>query len=165
MKKKLALALALLLNVTLVGCGDNTTGQPQTSTPLGGADSGGLSSAVSSCSSDAAASEQEISDYDMTAAYCEELAGVYTDEYDAQYTIRQDGTLTRENANGEQEEGNWRVWRKEEKEYFYLAIQNTAHPASYTFETTEAGGISLFDDTTGELSNLFTPVEATHLAP
>ena len=44
-------------------------------------------------------------------------------------------------------------------EYLSIYIKNTAHPTSYTFETTEEGGISLFDDTTGELSNLFTPTK------
>ena len=57
------------------------------------------------------------------------------------------------------DEGSWWVWEEGSQEYLSIYIKNTAHPTSYTFETTEEGGISLFDDTTGELSNLFTPTK------
>ena len=95
----------------------------------------------------------------MTDAYRDMLSGTYVDEYGDKYTIRQDGTLTCEATNGETDEGSWWVWEEGSQEYLSIYIKNTAHPTSYTFETTEEGGISLFDDTTGELSNLFTPTK------
>ena len=157
MKKKLALVLSLALAFALTAC--SASNQPQTSAELAPAKSAPTQSAVSSCKAEAPETAQTTDGQDVTDAYRDVLPGTYVDEYGDQYTIRQDGTLTCEGANGDTDDGTWRVWEEGSKEYLSIYIQNTAHPASYTFETTEEGGISLFDDATGELSNLFTPIK------
>lgn len=157
MKQKLALVLSLALAFALTACSAST--QPQTSAEPDPAKSAPTQSAVSSCKAEAPETSQATDGQDVTDAYRDVLPGTYVDEYGDQYTIRQDGTLTCEATNGETDEGTWWVWEEGSKEYLSIYIQNTAHPTSYTFETTEEGGISLFDDTTGELSNLFTPTK------
>ena len=157
MKQKLALILSLALTLTLTACG----GSNQSQTPVGSdpIKSAPTQSVVSSCKAEAPETSQEADGQDVTDAYRDVLSGTYVDEYGDKYTIRQDGTLTCEATNGETEEGSWWVWEEGNKEYLSIYIKNPAHPTSYTFETTEEGGISLFDDTTGELSNLFTPTK------
>ncbi len=155
MKRKLALVLSLALAFALTACSN----QPQASTEPAPAASSSTQSAVSSCKAEAPETSQATDGQDVTDAYRDVLPGTYVDEYGDQYTIRQDGTLTCEATNGDTDEGTWWVWEEGSQEYLSIYIQNTAHPVSYTFETTEEGGISLFDDTTGELSNLFTPTK------
>ena len=155
MKQKLALVLSLALAFALTACG--ASNQPQTSAEPDPAKSAPTQSAVSSCKAEAPETSQTTDGQDVTDAYRDVLPGAYVDEYGDKYTIRQDGTLTCEATNGDTDEGSWWVWEEGSKEYLSIYIKNTAHPTSYTFETTEEGGISLFDDTTCELSNLFTP--------
>lgn len=155
MKQKLALFLSLALTLALTACGASE--QPQASAQT--STSAVPSAAVTSAQGEVPETSQPTDGEDVTDAYRDVLSGVYVDEYGDKYTINQDGTLTCESTNGETEEGSWWVWEEGSKEYLSIYIKNTAHPASYTFETTEEGGISLFDDTTGELSNLFTPTK------
>lgn len=157
MKQKLVLLLSLALTFALTACGASS--QPQTSAEPDPAQSAHTQSAVSSCKAEAPETSQTTDGEDVTDAYRDVLSGAYVDEYGDKYTINRDGTLTCEATNGETDEGTWWVWEEGSQEYLSIYIQNTAHPASYTFETTEEGGISLFDDATGELSNLFTPAK------
>lgn len=156
MKQKLALVLSLALAFALTACG--ASNQPQASAEPAPAASSTVQPTASGNSSQPETS-QTTDGQDVTDAYRDVLPDAYVDEYGDQYTIRQDGTLTCEATNGETDEGTWWVWEEGSVEYLSIFIQNTAHPVSYTFETTEEGGISLFDDTTGELSNLFTPTK------
>lgn len=142
MKRIGALALALLLTLVLSSCGSAAT------------DSSGVSAGTTSCMA-----ETSTEGADVTNQYKEELVGSYEDESGDRYTLKEDGTLVRLNANQEEDHGSWWVWEEGSRDFIYLYIEGTAHPAAYTFEVTELGGISLFDDTTGELSNLFVPVE------
>ena len=54
-------------------------------------------------------------------------------------------------------DGSWWVWQEGDTTYLYTNLEETAHPARYNFERSDKGVLSLYDDTTGELSDLLTP--------
>lgn len=141
MKQKWMLSLALMLSLVLVGCGATTP--PAQS---------GSSTASTSCQ--AQAPEQEGKD--VTDQYQEQLVGCYDDENGDRYTLNEDGSVRRQQVEQEDTAGTWWVWQENGTDYLYIHMEETAHPAAYTFDVSE-NGITLFDDTTGELSNLFTP--------
>ena len=154
MKRKLILPLIFALTLGLAGCGGTAPQPTENSSPAP------ISSAAASdpASSQAASSQPtEEEGKDVTAQYKTQLAGCYDDEYGDRYTLNEDGTVLRQQADQEETSGSWWVWQEKGTDYLYIYMKETAHPAAYTFDVAEDGGISLFDDTTGELSNLFTP--------
>ena len=156
-RKTLLTMFALLLALALGGCG-------------GGADSG---SAVSNgaASTPAGQSQSEPAEpsgstsapaegADVTARYQEQLTGCYGGEHDMAYRFAEEGKLTVavQGEDGyELTDGSWWVWQEGDTTYLYTNLEETAHPARYTFERSDKGVLSLYDDTTGELSDLLTP--------
>ena len=152
--RRTAILMALLLALTLTGCGggagsDVTSGAA--SAPSSQAQPGETGSASTSTPAEGA---------DVTADYQDQLLGAYDGEHDMAYRFSEDGKLTVAAQAGddtELTEGSWWVWQEGDTVYLYTNLQGAAHPARYTFEVSEEGVLSLYDDTTGELCDLLTP--------
>ncbi len=147
-----AILMALLLALTLTGCGGGS-----------GSDAGSYTASVPSSQSqpgETGSTSTPAEGADVTAEYQVQLLGDYSGEHDMAYRFSEEGKLTVATQAGDETElteGSWWVWQEGDTVYLYTSLQGTAHPARYTFEVSEEGVLSLYDDTTGELCDLLTP--------
>lgn len=144
-----AALLALFLALTLAGCG-------------GGDSSGHFTTSCAASAPPVSAGSSSVPEEstDVTAEYQDRLLGAYSGEHDMAYRFAEDGKLTvavQGDDGNELTDGSWWVQQEGDTVYLYTNLQGAAHPARYTFELSEKKVLSLYDDTTGELSDLLTP--------
>ncbi len=159
-KRITALTLTLMMALALSGCGGDQNGSGKSETSGAVSTSGTQAEASLAEPTAPAASASQGEGTDVTADYQDQLMGTYDDDYGARYSFNKGGkliVLEKVDDKTETTEGEWWVWKEQEAVYLYTSLRGTAHPSRYTFEVAENGVLSLYDDTTGELSNLLTP--------